>query len=63
MTPGGKPSVWCIIALTVSLVALGLHSAGYGTNYWMVRYGLRKFDHAIYGDFYAVKIEIFHRHF
>lgn len=41
MTFCGDASAWSKVALIVILVALGLHSGGYGTNYWMARYTVR----------------------
>lgn len=35
MSESGRPSGWAIGAIVVLLCAIGLHAAGYATNYWM----------------------------
>ncbi|XP_045216209.2 uncharacterized protein LOC123566311 [Mercenaria mercenaria] len=33
----GEASTWAKVGLLLMIIALGLHCAGYGTNYWMAR--------------------------
>ncbi|KAL4227762.1 hypothetical protein ACF0H5_013198 [Mactra antiquata] len=41
MTFCGEASSWAKVGLVLLVLAFGLHCAGYGTNYWMVRHTAR----------------------